>query len=268
VKRNGYYLCLYSGYDGATWHTGAATSPDGLQWTKQGRVLSPDPQTWEGSYIAANGAAIEHSGEIYYWYQAGDPPRIALARSPDGRSWTKHPRPVLNYGPRGSWDERALADPYVFRAGDWLYLVYLGEDRARRQRLGIARSRDGIVWEKQRKSPILEPGLDGAFDENGLGEPAVWTSHGRWWMLYTGRDRKEFRRLGLAYSTDGNAWRRYSESALLAGRHSWNAKVVCDPEVEVKPQGIRVWFGGGDVPHPAENIHGRIGVATLYIQQP
>jgi hypothetical protein len=26
---------------------------------------------------------------------------------------------------------------------------------------------------------------------------------------------------------------------------------------------LRMWFGGGDVPHPAENIHGRIGYAEL-----
>ena len=31
--------------------------------------------------------------EILYWYQAGDPPRIALARSIDGRAWTKDPSP-------------------------------------------------------------------------------------------------------------------------------------------------------------------------------
>jgi predicted GH43/DUF377 family glycosyl hydrolase len=266
VKQDGRYLCLFSAYDGKTWHTGAATSLDGVTWTHHGKVLSPDPATWEGSYIAANGTALRHAGEIYYWYQGGEPPRLGLARSQDGRSWRKHPQPVLSGGPRGSWDERAVADPYVFQAGGLLYLAYLGEDRARRQRLGIARSRDGVTWEKQRSSPILELGAAGAFDENGLGEPAVWTSHGRWWMLYTGRDRQEVRRLGLAYSTDGLQWRRFSETPVLAGSQPWNAKVVCDPEIERTPDGVRVWFGGGDVAHPAENVHGRIGLAFLRFQ--
>ena len=61
------------------------------------------------------------------------------------------------------------------------------------QRLGLARSRDGVAWEKLR-SPILE-GAPGAFDEE-LGEPAVWTSGGAWWMLYTGRAHDEQRRIG------------------------------------------------------------------------
>ena len=29
---------------------------------------------------------------------------------------------------------------------------------------------------------------------------------------------------------------------------------------------LRVWFGGGDVAHPAENIHDRIEMATLEIR--
>jgi len=39
--------------------------------------------------------------------------------------------------------------------------------------------------------------------------------------------------------------------------------VVCDPEVEVTPQGVRVWFGGGDKAEPAENLNGQIGVGWL-----
>ena len=206
VRFQGAYWNFYSEFDGQTWHTAAATSPDGIAWTKLGRVLSP--QGWEGSYIAANGSALVVGDEILYWYEAGDPLRIALARSRDGKNWTRQGEPVVPLGPRGSFDERAVADPYVIRAGDRFYLFYLGQDRARRQSLGIARSSDGVTWEKLRTNPILEPGAPGAFDENGLGEPAVWTSGGQWWMLYTGRDKKEQRRLGLARSADGVRWER------------------------------------------------------------
>ncbi|HYP06645.1 MAG TPA: hypothetical protein VER03_10490, partial [Bryobacteraceae bacterium] len=57
---NGRYWNLYSGYDGAAWHTGLAVSSDGLAWSKQGAVLSPDARGWEGDYIAANGSALHH----------------------------------------------------------------------------------------------------------------------------------------------------------------------------------------------------------------
>jgi len=256
-------LLLYSGFDGRTWRTGLAVSDDGTHWQKQGVILSPDPQTWEGSYIAANGSALWHENQFWYWYQAGprESPRIGLARAADTRSWRKEPKPVLDPGPYGSWDEYGVADPYVIRIEPYFYLFYLGQDRARRQRLGVARSTDGIRWQKLRANPVLELGDDGAFDENGLGEPAVWNSHGFYWMLYTGRDTAENRRLGLARSTDGVQWRKLP--VVFSGNQPWDAKVVCDPTVEVAGGVIRVWFGGGDVASPDENLHGKIGAAIF-----
>jgi predicted GH43/DUF377 family glycosyl hydrolase len=262
VRFQGAYLNLYSGYDGRTWHTGAASSPDGTAWRKLGRVLSPSG--WEGSYIAANGSGIVENGEILYWYVAGDPWQIALARSRDSVTWTKQAAPVLPSGPRGSFDELAAADPYVIRRGEFLYMFYTGLDRARRQRLGVARSRDGVSWEKLRSNPVLELGPPGAFDEHALGEPAVWTSGGSYWMLYTGSDPQEHRKLGLARSDDGVRWEREPSFAPVTGAENWDRQVICDPSVEVMPDGsVRVWFGGGDVPSPDQNLHGQIGMAVL-----
>lgn len=263
VRFAGELWIIYSGFDGRTWHTGIARSSDGLAWRKQGRILSPQPRTWEGSYIAANGSALVRSGRIFYWYQAGDPPRIGLAQSRDGRQWTRAAGPVLETGPVGSWDERGLGDPYVIEAGSRLYMFYLGMDRARRQRLGVAESDDGEHWTRLRSNPVLEIGQDGAFDEAGLGEPAVWASNGHYWMLYTGRNRGETRRIGLAESTDGVTWRRSERAPVFSGDRAWDDKVVCDPAVLPVEGGAHVWFGGGNVAHPAERINGQIGYAFL-----
>jgi predicted GH43/DUF377 family glycosyl hydrolase len=256
------YLNLYSGYDGSVWHTGVARSSDGVVWRKMGLALSP--AGWEG-HIAANGSAVVVGGEISYWYVGGDVPRIGLARSRDGgASWSKEGQPVVPLGPFGSWDERAVADPYVIRRGDFFYLFYEGQDRARRQRLGVARSRDGVKWEKLRSNPVLELGEAGAFDEAGLGEPAVWSSGGAYWMLYTGRARDEQRRMGLAKSVDGLHWAREPSFGPVAGMEAWERKVVCDPTVELTPEGtVRVWFGGGDVASPDQGLDGQIGVGVM-----
>jgi len=261
VRFQNAYWNLYSEFDGKTWHTAAATSADGFVWTKFGRVLSP--QGWEGGYMAGNGSALVVNEEIFYWYEAGDPLRITLARSRDGKNWSRHGEPVLPFGPPGSFDESDVADPYVIRSGDRFYLFYLGQDRARRQRLGIARSLDGVTWEKLRSNPILELGAAGSFDEAGLGEPAVWSSGGQWWMLYTGRDRSERRRIGLAHSTDDVHWDRVP-NFVISGTNPWDSQVICDPSVEQMPDGsIRVWFGGGDVARPDQGLHGQIGVGVL-----
>jgi predicted GH43/DUF377 family glycosyl hydrolase len=251
VRHRGVLLNLYSGFDGKVWRT--LSSP-------RFRVLSPDPDTWEGAYIAANGSALEDGLSLFYWFQAGGrTPRIGLALN-----WKKRAAPVLELGPRGAWDERGVGDPYVIKEGVWFYMFFLGQDRARRQRLGMARSRDGINWQKLVSNPILELGADGSFDENGLGEPAVWKSNGSWWMIYTGRDRREYRRLGLARSQDGVRWERLP-APVISGEQEWNDKVICDPSVMVDGDVVRVWFGGGNVARPDENVNGQIGYGELRV---
>lgn len=247
-------LLFYSIFDGKAWHTAL----DGQ------RVMSP-AGGWEGGYISANGAMLWRNGRFEHWYHAGGPEvaRIGFAWSSDGRDWQRHPAPVVELGPRGAWDERGTADPYVIERGGELFLFYLGQDRARRQRLGIAKSRDGVTWVKLRSSPILEIGERGDFDERGLGEPAVWSAFGKWWMLYTGRDRAEVRRMGLAESADGVNWRKV-KGWVIGGSEPWNAKTFCDAHVEPDSGGaVRVWFGGGDQAHPAERVNGRIGTGRL-----
>ena len=266
VRQGDAYYNFFSGFDGQTWRTGLAVSGDGVTWQKEGLLLSPDPATWEGGTIAANGSAIADESGILYYYQAGADGRaeIGLARSRDGHRWTRHGPPVLNLGPWGSWDERGVADPYVIRAGRSFYMFYLGMDRARQQRLGVAVSEDGVSWYKLRSNPILELGDYGAFDSNGLGEPAVWPARGYYWMLYTGRDRSEVRRLGLARSRDGVHWEKQPD--VIAGGQSWDSKVICDPTVIGTGDRATVWFGGGDVAHPDQNIHGQIGLGWLFAE--
>jgi sucrose-6-phosphate hydrolase SacC (GH32 family) len=257
------YYNFYSIYDGSTWGTAIASSTDGVRWRKWKFILLPSG--WEGSYIAANGSALLVGDQIFYWYEAGDPLRIGLATSKlDGIFFMKKdPKPVLEPGPRGSFDERAVSDPSVIRSGAWFYLFYTALDRARRQRLGVARSRDGRRWEKLRANPILEIGEPGAFDEHAVGEPAVWSSGGSWWMLYTGSDRTEHRKIGLAKSSDGIHWERDRSFPPIAGTEPWDSAVICDPSVEVLADSVRVWFGGGDVPSPDQNLHGQIGMGIL-----
>lgn len=268
VRHGNGLLNLYSRFDGKRWDTYSATSSDGLRWENPRRVLSPE-LSWEGSYIAANGGAVAFRGELLYVYQAGEKGKtiLGLARSQDGVNWRKNPEPILGLGPWRSWDEVSLGDPYLWEANGALYLCYLGEDRARRQRLGLARSMDGIHWEKQRSSPILDLGGYGDFDENGLGEPAIFASGDQWVMLYTGRDRKEHRAMGYAVSRDGRTWSKLREP-VLRGNASWNSTVVCDATVLAEPTRLRIWYGGGDKPSPDERLNGQIGYAELSAQLP
>ncbi len=256
VRWRDQYINLYSLFDGKSWHTALATSKDGLSWQDSGTALNAG-----NDYIAANGGALALGEELLYAYQAGPKGKtvIHLARSRDGRNWTKEP--ILPLGPSMSWDEISIGDPYLLKASGELYLFYLGEDRARRQRLGVARSKDGKEWTKHR-GHLLELGGAGDFDENGLGEPAVFEANGQWVMLYTGRDRKEKRAMGYAVSKDGRHWQKLKEP-VLRGDQPWNSAVVCDATVLVENGKARIWFGGGDQPKPDERLNGQIGYAEL-----
>lgn len=270
-KVGGTFYNLYSGFDGKAWHTGLATSRDAINWEKQGTdpIISPNPESWEGDYIAANGS-LYHDGERFlYWYQAGrrGGTSIGVAFSVDARHWSKHVGPVLSSGSSRSWDETAVGDPYVIRSQGSYYMYYLGQTRFGVQRLGVARSADGIHFQKSHSNPILETGPPGSFDERGLGEPAVFRVGGRYFMLYTGRDRDEKRRIGWAESVNGVDWEKSEIAPMLEGSQPWNNEVVCDPSVWKQPGQALVWFGGGDRASPDENLNGQIGFAVLRLRR-
>ncbi len=266
VFQAGQYWNYYSEFDGLAWHTALATSADGHSWTRRQRILSPDPHTWEGAYVAANGSVLFDRGTWWYWYQSGPRslPQIGLATSTDGFRWTRQPAPVLSPGPRGSWDERGVADPYVLKLQGVFYVYYLGQNRAHQQQIGLARSGDGVHWTKLRSSPVLAMPLPGSkrADENGLGEPAVWQAEGWYWMLYTGRDANEHRALLAARSADGVHWTALNT---FRGNALWDRVVVCDPTVLNENGHIRLWFGGGDQARPDENLNGQIGEGSVHL---
>jgi hypothetical protein len=106
-------------------------------------------------------------------------------------------------------------------------------------------------------------GAPGSFDERGLGEPSVFVAGGRFYMLYTGRDAAERRRVGWAQSDNGVDWERIVSAPLIEGFAAWNSQVICDPSVWRDGERILVWFGGGNQASPDENLNGQIGLAWI-----
>lgn len=178
IRFLGHLFNYYSGFDGKVWRTGVALSDDGVNWKKYDKnpILLPSQKDWDVSYISANGSAVLWGQKVLYFYQGVDScgvTNIGLATSEDGFTFKKLPKPVLTTGHVHTWDSAAVGDPYVIAKGDTLYLYYLGQNERFVQRLGVARSKDGIRWEKLISNPVLDVGAAETFDENGLGEPSV-----------------------------------------------------------------------------------------------
>ena len=115
-------------------------------------------------------------------------------------------------------------------------MYYLGMDRARRQRLGVARSRDGIAWVKLRSSPVLELGERGrvrrgrARRAGGVGQcgQVLDAVHRTGPCGAPAHRSRDIRRRG-ALATLGLA-------PVLGGAEPWDDKVVCDPSVLAGPE--------------------------------
>lgn len=278
IKKGNTYYNYYSGYNGEVWQTGLATSNDGTHWTKyeNNPVLKlSDKGEWDDSYIAANGSAIEVNNKVFYYFQGvsstDNKASIGLATSNDWFNFEKEANPVLTVGSDHTWDSKGVADPYVIKYKDYYYMYYLGMDEMNVQRLGVARSKDGVVWEKSTANPILDVGTKGSFDENGLGEPSVFYNTPYFYMIYTGRDAGEKRDIGLAVSLDGVHWKKQNYNGLFTERKSgtWDDSVICDTTLvfDDDDNSLLMWYGGGNKPLPAQGLNGAVGLMKVSVDQ-
>jgi predicted GH43/DUF377 family glycosyl hydrolase len=167
-----------------------ATSVDGVTWERQGTVLSPT-QPWEKSSVMCPSVLRDEFGRYHMWYSGGEryePDAIGYATSPDGISWDRAlDGPVLRPGAVGSWEADRVAGAHVVRQGRNLYAVYIGfahgfEDSS----IGVARSSDGITWERHAGNPIITRGAPGEFDSINVYKPFVVIDEGCWRVWFNG----------------------------------------------------------------------------------
>ena len=96
------YKMWYSGGPNAgSWHTGYATSTNGIDWNIYSGnpvLLAGDPGAWDEAEADAP-AIINDGGTYKMWYHGCNSDysvcSIGYAESPDGIDWTKHGSPVL-----------------------------------------------------------------------------------------------------------------------------------------------------------------------------
>ena len=111
-----------------------ATSNDGYKWTEQGvavkrpekpiqgyrSICTPDILMWKGKYFLYFQAYSPMVGGSAYC-----PVMAAVADSPDG-PWTLHEKPVIEPGPKGSWNNIKINDPYLLVVNDRILMYYKG----------------------------------------------------------------------------------------------------------------------------------------------
>jgi hypothetical protein len=199
-------------------YVGYATSPDGITWTKQGKIDSLDPSLpWEtGYYIgetSPNSILIEN-GVWKLWYHGyglkgtSYVRRIGYATSFDGINWTKNPNFVLDVGNPGSYDDQFVAEPRVIKLSDGSYRMYYGAKRTADTQLSgytwtYATSPDGINWTKT-NIRLMEgtSALTTSGELHGCGHGLVYDGS----MYHVWYETGDWNFINYASSIDGLTW--------------------------------------------------------------
>lgn len=123
---------------------GYATSPDGVNWTKNHEPVflpSKNESDWD-SYKVTGGQVLlldDRYVMFYIGFQDIDHAMIGIAYSPDGvKNWTRNPtNPIIKPGISGTWDHDAVYKPFVIQNNKNWYLWYNGRS-GNKEQIGLA----------------------------------------------------------------------------------------------------------------------------------
>jgi len=178
----------------------------------------------------------------------------ARLRTGAGKVWTRyHGNPVVDISLSGNWDRAGVAAPAVLaEAGGYrMWYASAGE----RQQIGLAYSADGVFWRGHGDQPVLRPGPDGVWDDEGVANPAVVHDATGYKLYYSGYDGQIWR-IGLATSTDGVTWTKVANPVLKPGNvNAFDSHGVDAPAVYYDGRRYRMWYTGSD------DQYKRIGMA-------
>lgn len=133
------------------------------------------------------------------------------AYSEDGIDWDINPKPVLEPGPAGSWDDLRTETPTVIKVGDTYHMYYSGcPSPCITYEIGHATSTDGTHWVKDPQNPVVthqpHPLKWGFYV---AAEPSIVHHEGTFYLYYAGA-KSNWPKAGsqfgvlLATSTDGS----------------------------------------------------------------
>ena len=178
-----------------------------MQWVREGEVGLPRTADGPDAVRALRPSVVEDAdGTTRIWYAGSDgaTSRILSAiRRVDGGTW--EPLGVaIDVGAAGDSDSYAVESPCVVATPGGYLMVYGGFD-GEVERLHMATSVDGSVWEPQ--GTIMQRGDE---DAGGANDPWLLMTGEHWWLFYTGIQDPERARTTIlaAVSQSGASWDR------------------------------------------------------------
>lgn len=148
-----------------------ATSSDGFTWEEQGVAIPRPPKPELGHRSVSTADILKWKGKYYMYYQGfseasglrGDdcPVLMSYSDSPDG-PWKATNKIVIPNGPKDTWDQYSIHDPYPLVYKGKIYLYYKSDmngkpNLVRMQGLATAESPFG-PFTKNALNPVLTSG--------------------------------------------------------------------------------------------------------------
>jgi predicted GH43/DUF377 family glycosyl hydrolase len=244
MKDGATWKMWYTGDDSSKKRIAYATAPDGINWARGGKVISPEDPGANANYSFGAFAPTvwKTSGGGYRMLLTGRKlvsgttmqTKVMDADSSDGITWTA-PSPALNpSGTNSKFDFSNLNSPFVLHdpgAGASAFKLYyagntLDANGNFHTRIGLATSSNGTAFGKvtgsQTGGSVLDVGTLGtsldARQASGLSVAAPAGATPRLVGFYSGVRGSDFTpRLGEATSTDGSTWTKVPVSAPNGG---------------------------------------------------
>ena len=245
-----------------------ATSPDGVNWSLyaknpvllHGNAGSFDYNVWDPFVV--------YDGTEYKMYYAGMLQNasttygLGLATSPDGITWTKYGNnPVLAAGT--GWDQ-AIGCGGVYFDGTIYHMWYHGAAPGQPTVIGYATSSDGINWTKYAGNPVLTSSPSGWDSKNNYLCDVI-QKDGTYYMFYLGDSASGPNSIGLATSSDGIQWTKYTGNPVLqcGSAGGWDGSQLGQCSILYDNNEFKMWYSG----YNSNGNHWQTGYAESPVSQ-
>jgi predicted GH43/DUF377 family glycosyl hydrolase len=190
-----FYQTYGNGINDAICH---AWSTDGIGFirNKNNPIFSPDGVWNCGRAIDAE--VISFKGQYFLYYATRDPDfktqMLGVAVASGNTDFNREDwinlskdQPVLK--PQFPWEETCIEGPSVVEMNGSLFMFYAGAYNNRPQQIGVAKSSDGVIWERISNKPFLENGDPGTWNSCESGHPHLFKDeNGKTYLFFQGNN--------------------------------------------------------------------------------
>jgi len=276
---------------------GYAESDDGLIWkshidtdTREPLlVLRPTTGEWDAEGVETASVVRTPDGRYLMYYSGDRSPKgtnswaIGLAVSEDGITWKKYGNEPVFEG-KGGWEGPFLDDETGQLVGGVQEpsVLYDSEDKVLKMwysalgekdgklafRVGYATSSDGVWW-KRNAEPVLEPGIEGTWDDRVVSHIGVTKDLDNvYHLFYFGTSGTKWQEaedlgasmikgfIGYAFSEDGISWEKRVEPVLKPVSDTWESWTVGGPCPVTMNEMILLWYFGSAAHDTFQNHFG------------